>query len=206
MLLEMLLGYTANLWERKDCFSDDAISSSSSIVDSFIVSCLKYGMMDTSAFASSSVFGGCLKIIRLILSQSSEDMFATEGTIRPGQVHAMASSHSAFDLAVSKKEELSTRLKSSPISRSDGESQFCEGLSQQQELIRLLLCCVSLDASHVKISTDAWGSVLSAYDASTSVTDGLLRRLLFLYDANKCCESEVSNVCVNIFDMYQKND
>jgi len=191
MLLEMLLGYTANLWERKDCFSDDAISSSSSIVDSLIVSCLKYGMMDTSAFASFSIFGGCLKIIRVILSQSSEDMFATEGTIRPGQVHAMASSHSAFDLAVSKKEELSTRLKSSPISRSDGESQFCEGLSQQQELIRLLLCCVSLDASHVKISTDAWGSVLSAYDASTSVTDGLLRRLLFLYDANKCCENEI---------------
>jgi len=205
MLLEMLLGYTANLWERKDCFSDDAISSSSSIVDSLIVSCLKYGMMDTSAFASSSVFGGCLKIIRLILCQSSEDMFATEGTIR-GQVHAMAISHSAFGLAISKKEEFSTGLKSSPISRSDGESQFCEGLSQQQELIRLLLCCVSLDASHVKISTDAWGSVLSAYDASTSVTDGLLRRLLFLYDANKCCENEVSNVCVNIFGIYQKND
>jgi hypothetical protein len=189
--LEMLIGYTANLWERADHFSDE-IRSSSGVVDSLIVSCLKYGMMDVSDFTSCSVFGGCLKIIRLILSQTSEGDLCKVRTIAPRQVHAMAISHSAFELAISKKQQPLTRRKSSAIARSDDESQFCEGLSQQQELTRLLLCCVSLDANYVKIGTDVWASVLSAYDASTSVADGLLRRLLFLYDVNKCYDDEVS--------------
>lgn len=202
VLLETLLGYTADLWELKDRISDDTMSSTISIINSMIVSCLKYGMMDASDFASPSVFGGCLKIIRLILSAG----FAKEETIPPGQVHAMAISHSAFDLVISTKEERTTGLESRPISRSDGESHFCDGLSQQQELIRLLLCCVSLDASHVKVSTEVWGSVLSAYDASTSVTDRLLRRLLFVYDVNKCREDEVSNLFVKFLIAHQENE
>lgn len=191
VMFEALLGYTATLWERRGRFNDGNILS---VLNSMILSCLKYGMMDASDFASSSLFGGCLKIIRLILSPTSEGRISIEGTISPGQVHAMAVSHSAFDLAISAKDESSTLLKSRPISKGDSEAKFCDGLSQRQELIRLLLCCVSIDVSHVKISTDVWGSVLSAYDASTSVTDGLLRRLLFLYDANKCCEDEVSDM------------
>ena len=205
--LEKLIGYTAYLLECADHFSDEVLSSSSSIVDSLIVACLKYGMVDTSDFTSCSVFGGCLKMIRLILSQTSEGELSKVRTIVPGQVHAMAISHSALELAISKKEGPSKRLKSSPtIARSDGESQFCDGLSQQQELIRLLLCCVSLDANQVKIGTDTWASILSAYDASTGVADGLLRRLLFLYDVNKCCEDEVSYTCVNISITYQKKE
>ena len=198
VLFETLLGYTANLWAHNGRFSGQTISSSLSVLNSMIVSCLKYGMMDASDFVSSSLFGGCLKIIRLILSPTSEGTFSKEGTIPPGQVHAMAISHSAFELAIGTKEESSTRLKSGPASKGVGEAQFCDGLSQGEELIRLLLCCVTLDASNVKISTDVWGFVLSAYDASTSVKDRLLRRLLFLYDANKCCENEVSDMFVNI--------
>lgn len=202
VLLETLLGYTADLWELEDRISDDNMSSSVSVINSMIVSCLKYGMVDTSGIASPSVLGGCLKIIRLILSAG----FAKEGTIPPGQVHAMAISHSAFGLVISTKEEPSTRLESSPISRSDGESHFCDGLSQQQELIRLLLCCVSLDASHVKVSAEVWSSVLSTYDASTSVTDRLLRRLLFVYDVNKCRGDEVSNLFVKFLIVHQENE
>ena len=186
-LVATLIGYTANLLERAHHFSDEILSSSSSIVDSLIVSCLKYGMTDAVKFASSSILGGCLKIIRLMLSKTSEGKLSAVCSIVPGQVHAMAISHSAFEMVISKKEE----FKTTPTKSVD-EFQLCDGLSQQNELIRLLLCCVSLDADHVKLGTDTWTTILSAYDASTSFTDRLLRRLLFLYHKNNCCKDEVS--------------
>ena len=183
--LENLIGFTAKLWECANNFRVDILSSSSSTIDSLVVSCLKYGMADASESTSRSVLGGCLKIIRLILSRTSKGELSVVRTIVPGQVHAMAISHSAFELVIKKKGE-------APMDRSVNGFHLCQGLSQQRELIRLLLCCISLDADHVKIDTDTWACILSAYDASTSVTDRLLRRLLFLYDKNNCCKDEVS--------------
>ncbi len=200
-LVTSLIGATANLLERAHNFSDEILSSlSSSTVDNCLVSCLKYGMTDTIGFTSSSVLGGCLKIIRLMLSQALGGKLSAACSIVPGQVHAMTISHSAFELLVGKTES-ATISKTTSMKQSDsaGDFQFCGGLSQQQELIRLLLCCVSLDADHVKISNDTWVTIMSAYNASTSVADRLLRRLLFLYHKSNCFEDEVS--CTGIFEL-----
>lgn len=193
-LVTTLIGATANLLERAHNFSDEILSSlPSSIVDNCLVSCLKYGMTDTVSFTSSSVLGGCLKTIRLMLSQASGGKLSKACSIVPGQVHAMTITHSAFELVVSKTESPAiSKTTSMRKSDSAGDFQFCEGLSQQQELIRLLLCCVSLDADHIKISNDTWVTIMSAYDASTSVVDRLLRRLLFLYHKSNCFKDEVS--------------
>ena len=200
--LDVMIGYTSDLWECNNRFIGEITSPS--IIDNLIVSCLKYGMTDATEFTSSSVFGGCLKIIRLILAQTSNDEISKVRSIKPSQVHAMVVSHSAFNITIGVgKEESSIEQKVGTISKRSGKTLFCQGLSQQHELIRLMLCCISIDGNHVKVGTDVWSSILSTYDASTSVANRSLRRLLYLYDMNHCCENKVSRVFEFSFNAHQ---
>ena len=170
-------------------FDATTVAKSSNVIDTCMIACLKYGMMNSSDFSSSSVFGGCLKAIHLVMSKShnpvSQVRFAL-GSLTPSQVHAMAISHSSFKSAILAKEE-------------GGKSEFCHGLTQQLELIQLLLCTLSLGADKVKVETDTLATILSVYNASTNSVDRLLRRLMFLYNQSGSFGNEV---CIS--DQYSR--
>ena len=157
------------------------------VIDNCIVACLKYGMMESGEFVSCSILGGSLKTVRLLVVKSHKCVTANQlriGSLTPAQVHAMAISHSSFQNALSSGDKVS-----------DGNSsEFCRGLSRRLELIRLLLCTLSLAAKQVKVDGETWTTILSVYNASINVNDRLLRRLMFLYEQSGACKHEVSEL------------
>lgn len=196
--VDSFLGILSSLIEKANIFDKNIIALESNIIDKCLTSCLKYGMMELHDEMSCLIFGGCLKVIRLIMRTShGPSSTVVLGRLTPSQVHAMAVSHSSFHRALARARPRSESAKGSPMS-TKCERKFCAGLSQQSELIRLLLCTVSHDAGHVKIESETWTVVLSVYNASTEVVDRLLRRLMFLYEQNRCCQDEV---CINFFSV-----
>mmetsp|Transcript_11591 Transcript_11591/g.20148 ORF Transcript_11591/g.20148 Transcript_11591/m.20148 type:complete len:310 (-) Transcript_11591:2029-2958(-) len=163
---------------------------SSHVIDNCIIACLKYGMMESRDFASCAAFGGCLKIVRNLIAKShSPGSAVVLGSLTPSQIHAMAVSHSSFQNAISSNIHSS---KAKPLVRDNGGTNDWSGISQQLELIRLLVCTISLDANHVKVENDTIYTILSVYNASLTATDRLLRRLMFLYDKIGSCKEVVS--------------
>ena len=170
-----------------EAFDEKTIAMSPYIIDNCIVACLKYGIMEQHDSTMYSIFGGCLKIVRLLMGMGHGR--TQLGRLTPSQVHAMAVSHSSFQHSMSQRR---SELFQGGFGMTINQPEFCYGLSRQLELIRLLLCTVSLDASNVKIDTDTWTVILSVYNASTDLADVMLRRLMFLYERNRCCQDEVS--------------
>jgi hypothetical protein len=152
------------------------LSSSSSVIDKAIVTCLKYGIMDPIDRSTDSIYGEFLKIVSCVI-KASNSINHHLGNFTPGQIHAMVISHSSFRRALSHKHYDPSG------SRND--------VTQQTELMRLLIRCVSLDAKNLKIDGDTWQVILSVYNAGTVEVDRLLRRLIFLYETNECCEEKV---------------
>ena len=182
-----LLDTFFSLVDHCETFDETTLSKSSNVIDACIISCLKYGMMDSSEFSSSSIFGGCLKAIRMVMSKSHSPVSKAQfvlGSMTCTQVHAMAISHSSFKSAILAREE-------------DKGSEFCQGLTQQCELIQLLLCTMSLGAvpteTQVKVETDTLTTILSVYNAGTTSVDRLLRRLMSLYEQSGCLGNGVSS-------------
>lgn len=176
LLLGTLMGEFTSLLERISAFDQGIVSSCSDTIDKAIIACLKYGLLEAEDQSTSGINEECLKFVRSIVRASSVSL----GSFSPGQIHAMAISHSSFQRTVSG--EISKELGSS------------DAVTQQSELIRLLISCVSLDADHVQVTSDTWVTILSAYNASTCDIDRLLRRLIFLYDMHKCHKEEVGIV------------
>ena len=186
LLVESLAHTLSSLIEN--CHSFD--EKSSHVIDSCIIACLKYGIMDSSELASCSAFGGCLKVVRMLMVKShSPESTVVLGSLAPSQVHAMVVSHSSFQCALSSSSQGFTTM---PLISDDDGSEYCNELTQQLELIRLLLCTTSLDANNVKVENETLVTVLSVYNASTNTVDRLLRRLMFLYDQSGSCKEEVS--------------
>lgn len=187
--LETLIYMLASLIENARSFDRDTVLQSSNTIDKCLVACLKYGLSVPNNASSCSIFGGCLKIVRLLMVKAHDPSSSTQvalGSLTPSQVHAMAVSHSLFQVALSNGNRAGTESSLIP----DG-STFCNGLTQQLELIRLLLCIVSGLDRDVKIDIDTWTTILSVYNASTDVVDRLLRRLMFLYEISGCRQDEV---------------
>ena len=190
--LESLLYMLASLIENAHSFDENTVAQSSNTIDCCLVACLKYGMMEPNNASSRSIFGGCLKIVRLLMVKARDPSTSAQValvSLTPSQVHAMAVSHSSFYVALSNGNRAVTE--SSLILE---RSKFCYGLTQQLELIRLLLCIVSTVGRDVKIDIDTWVTILSVFNAGTEVVDGLLRRLMFLYEMYGCCQDEVNFV------------
>ncbi|KAL7554426.1 hypothetical protein ACHAWF_017849 [Thalassiosira exigua] len=168
------------LVENVHMLAEKVVTESSDVIDGCIIACLKYGMRGDSSDPTLGLrLAGCLKIVRIILLKShtlGTSSSIVIGTISPSQVHAMAISHSSFPSLFSKKETTCVKT---------------HGPIQQLELVRLLLCTLSLDSRRVRVESDIWTTLLQAYNASTNVADGLLRRLMFLYDKNDSCEEKV---------------
>ena len=161
-VVESLVTSLASMIEHSSSFDDKNLTKSSKVIDSCIVACLKYGMMESSEELSLAS-GGCLKTIRLLMSSNQGAL----GSISPSQIHAMAVSHSSFQSALSGNKAV------------------------KLELIHLLLCTISLDHKLVKIEGETWATILSAYNAGTDVADRSLRRLMFLYEQHDCGKDEV---------------
>ena len=152
-------------------------------------------MMEQHDEMTISILGGCLKVIRLLMSKVQGPPSKSQivlGRLTPSQVHAMVISHSSFHHCISQRKCI---VKEDSGVSATIQPENCNGLSRQIELIRLLLCTVSLDASHVKVEIDTWTVILSVYNASTDYTDAMLRRLMFLYEQKGCCQDEVSPTC-----------
>lgn len=192
--VESLVHAFSSLIKNAQSFDEETVTMSSNVIDNCIIACLKYGMMESNEESSSSVLGGCMKCVRLLMVQSHSPGSPTQvglGSLTSSQVHAMAASHSSFQSALS----AST---TSPLVSDENGSGFCEGLTQQLELIQLLLCTISISANHVKIENETLMAILSVYNASTCIVDRLLRRLMFLYERNGSCKDEVSVVNIAI--------
>ncbi len=127
--------------------------------------------------------------MRLLIRKVHDPSLSSQvalGSLTSSQVHAMVVSHSSFHIALSHGTRDVTQRSMIP-----NDSTFCHGLTQQSELIRLLLYIVSSAGREVKIDIDTWTTILSVYNASTDVVDCLLRRLMFLYETYGCCQDEV---------------
>ncbi len=185
--VDSLVGILSTSIAKVETFDENTILMSTCVVDNCIAACLKYGMMEQHDLTMCSIFGGCLKIVRLLMGKGHGR--TQLGRLTPLQVHAMTVSHSSFQHSISQRRSALFR---EGFGMTVNQPEFCNGLSRQLELIRLLLCTVSLDASNVKIDTDTWTVILSVYNASTDLVDVMLRRLLFLYERNGCCQDEVS--------------
>eukprot|EP00804_Cyclotella_cryptica_P013520 CCRYP_017246-RC/>CCRYP_017246-RC protein AED:0.15 eAED:0.15 QI:74/1/1/1/1/1/6/1144/2412 len=162
--------------EQISSFDNDILPSSSAI-DKAIVACLKYGLMDPIDQSTNSIFAEALNIVSCVL-KASDSTKNRLGSFTPGQIHAMVVSHSSFRRA------LSDKCFDPSGSRND--------VTQQRELIRLLICCVSIDAKNVKVDSDTWLVILSTYTAGTRDVDRFLRRLIFLYERNNCFEEKIA--------------
>jgi len=166
---------------RSEYFDKSMINELSTAVDNSIVFCLKYGMMEPDNVTSCSILGGCLKMVRLMLSQSSprnsSEHRISLGNMSPAHVHALIVSHSSFRSALVGRCTVTEK-------KVDGlaGSKFCEGLTQRIELLSLMIYCASLDVEITTTSKKAWDALLSVFNASTSPCDKLIRRLLFLYE------------------------
>jgi hypothetical protein len=131
------------------------------------------------------IFGACLKVAQCIIAASQANNAC--GSISPGQIHSMIISHSSFSAAISYNS-----CSKMQCDRPNKYGDLCDGLTQQSELIRLMTSCVSLDTDRVKFEWDTWATIISVYNASTCDIDRMLRRLMFLYEQNGCCNDEVS--------------
>eukprot|EP00956_Cyclotella_meneghiniana_P005308 scaffold6683_cov68-Cyclotella_meneghiniana.AAC.2 len=95
----------------------------------------------------------------------------------PGQIHSMVISHSSFQKAILDKKHHTEGARNA--------------VTQQMELIRLLIVCVSLDAKNIKVDNATIVTILSVYNASINKIDRILRHLVYLYDKHECFEAKV---------------
>ena len=95
-VVESLVDSVDSMIQHSIAFDNETIALSSKVIDSCIIACLKYGMMESSEDLSAAS-GGCLKTIRLLMSLKQGVL----GIIRPSQIHAMAVSHSSFQSTLS---------------------------------------------------------------------------------------------------------
>lgn len=186
IVVESLIRIIFSMIEYAPKFDKETLTESSDLIDHCIIACLKYGMMESDN-ALSSIYGGCLKIVRLIISTRQVVL----GSLTPSQIHAMTASHSSFQTALSSGSKSSSSKSDNIVLNSNRRSGSADNTTQQMELIKLLLCTLSLEPDLVKIEGETWTSVLMAYNASTDIADGLLRRLMFLYEQHHCCQDEV---------------
>lgn len=178
--LAALADVVIRILDRASCFDKELLSSYSDTIDKSMVACLKYGIMEADDQTACFIYGKCLKIVgRLLQTGSTNEPLAS---FTAGQIHSMVTSHSSFQKAVSKKMYQPEKASSE---------------TQQLELIRLLILCVSIDGKRVKVDADTWVLILSAYDASMSDADRLLRRLMLQYEVNQCSEEKVGRQCLH---------
>ena len=161
----------------KKTLSQDILSLSLNTIDKSIVTCLKYGISEAEDTLTCQVHGECLKLVCLILSASQCNKYVLS-EFTAGQIHSMIVSHSSFQRA------LSNQVYDKSSSSND--------VTQQTELIRLLILCVSLDSQHINVDVATLSNILSVYTASTGDIDQLLRRLIYLYETLQFFEEDVS--------------
>lgn len=175
-LLMTLNGHLLNLLEKVAQFDSGIATSCSGTVEKLVVACLKYGINEAEDQHVCSIHGECLKTVRSILNASHFNSTALVG-IAPSQVHSMIVSHSSFQRAISDK----VYRQQEPLI-----------VTQQKELISLLITCVSLDFKRVKVDDVTWSIIMSTYSASINNVDKLLIELLRMYEEKECFEKEVS--------------
>ena len=196
--VECLVDIASSLIEIAQSFDKKAAAQSADVIDRCAIACLKYGIMESSE-TTSSAFGSCLRFIRLLMLKTHGPIPSRNvalGSLTPSQIHIMAVSHSSFQSTLSNGHQAVTT--SNLVS---GDKHH----TQQLELIQLLLCTISLDPHHgtwVKIEDKTRLAILSVYNASTTVVDKLLRRLMFIYEQNDCYVDEVSSTFYDIVYYY----
>lgn len=172
----MLMSHMSCLLKSGTSFDRDTVSSCSNVIDKAVVSCLKYGIVDAEEQYMCSLTGKCLKTVSCILKASLTNNICLV-SFTPGQIHSMVISHSSFQKAI--------------LDKAYHVKGAHNDVTQQIELIRLLIVCISLDAQNIKVDNATIMTILSAYNASTNKVDRTLRRLLYLYDKHECFKERV---------------
>jgi len=166
---ELLLVYFSSLVGAPLLQAQDEMN----VIDGCLISCLKYGMMDPAGSASGATLGGCLKTIRVFLKLRAESKSQLDSSdLSAAQLHAMALSHSNFRSAL-------------------GCGEVSGGETQQAELVKLLLCAVSIDSDRIRVEEETLSALLSVYSAGTKAVDQSIRRLLFCYEHKGCLANEL---------------
>ena len=166
-----VLNSLLRLLEESDGLEENVILDYESSVRTGFISCLKYGIKGDGATGDDSrVAQLCLRFARALVVNASTQypaLLQKVEMLHPARVHRMVTSHSSFSAAMH-------------YASADSGAH----ISPRQDLIHLLICCVSLGSGTLDDTEDAWKAVLQAYSAGVTREDKALRRLMHLYSNN----------------------
>eukprot|EP00978_Attheya_sp_CCMP212_P014782 scaffold37822_cov55-Attheya_sp.AAC.3 len=159
-------------------------------VQTCVLACLKYGLIEPASEEDSIVSSACLKLVCTLMKhvridESSLYILSEMEVLRPTQINTMISLHSQFCSALLAKEfsiQPDTMLRlTKDWTPKQSVSQL--GLeSSKIELLTLLLYCASNCPEPVTMPTDTWSILLKGYNAGVSKVDRLLHQLIRIYE------------------------
>jgi hypothetical protein len=129
--------------------------------------CLKHGITDQSP--EWAITAACLRLARLTLGQMEKIGGLSDAvqvpTISARIVFRMVVTHSKFHVALASK----------------ASKDKTASVMMRLELIRLLICCVSMARAEISFDRTLWSTLLSTFDAGVTAFDEAFRRLLSVY-------------------------
>lgn len=142
-----------------------------------VVTCLKYGLNLDYRESLSTL---CLRVVRHFVNLTSQSICNTSkvALFSPGQIFAMITSHSNFEVLAAARDS-----------------------DRREELISLLIRCFTLDDGEIEIAiNDTIHNLMKGFDAGLGKSALLLRRLLVIIE-DKFGHHEVSafNTLINLF-------
>lgn len=173
------------LTDVEDYDSEVFRAAKPSLVQKVYRCCLKHGIAG-SVGSTRVVQAKCLKLVRLLIGRLADPQ-STLGKIQalvptysPFEVFTMLTSHSKFDVALSRTEE-------------DGKVLIDD--CDQLEMVRLMICCVTLSPGSINIEPAVWAAVFSVFNAGLGSIDTAIRRLLYTYCNSSSKVSFYSESC-----------
>jgi hypothetical protein len=137
----------------------------SSSLGSAVRACLKYGMAESDSQTLAATSAGCLRLVREVLLCIHSASPVSKANLKPPspeEVFEMMVSHSKFHASMCEP------------------SNFKPNEDRKLEAIRLLLTCISIATTPVTLANHVWDTLFAAHNASISVVDSTLRRLLYV--------------------------
>ena len=184
--LEQITEFTA----KQTTFDDTVlVKDGPDVMNDVIKSALKYGLSHLDDL-DSKISERCLRLVRILIVEASgpsSSLHKLQHTcllLAPSTVLAMVLSHSRFHEA---------------IRGIVNEEANSAAFSATLELVRLMLVCTSLSSDTVLFEHEVWSTLLSAYNAGTTLVDITIRRLLDVY-ANSLVDRDM--VSHTVFDKW----
>jgi hypothetical protein len=132
-------------------------------------SCLKYGLTRSTEY-NQDVPVLSLQLVRALLTRLSNSPIGILKehlpTPSPAEVFMMLTAHSKFHVVLSQSEGV------------DGDRT---GDRARLEVVRLMLCCVTLSPGETTIEPAVWKTLFSAFNAGLGELDTTIRQLFYAY-------------------------